>query len=206
MATTQGPLMSLDASGTIAKSLTFAHWRGRKYVRQWVMPTNPNTPLQQGMRAMMQFLTTYWALFTAPQKAEWEAEGTGDNITGLNAFVRTNQTRVRQNEWPVFLPSSVAGAEEAAPANVTVVPGPGSLTVTWTDSVGANDWATLIFLGTTIGPDVLVQYLVRCVRKGVMTATITGLITGQEYTIILAGVEKGGTLGAPAEEETGTPT
>ena len=41
MAKVTGPLMSLDASGTVAKTATFSKWKGRNYVRQRVVPMNP---------------------------------------------------------------------------------------------------------------------------------------------------------------------
>ena len=36
-----GPMMSLDATGTIGKTATFSKWKGRNYVRQRVVPANP---------------------------------------------------------------------------------------------------------------------------------------------------------------------
>lgn len=43
--------MSLDASGTIAKTLTASKWKGRNYIRQRVIPLNPQSPAQQEVRA-----------------------------------------------------------------------------------------------------------------------------------------------------------
>ena len=50
MARVTGPLMSMEASGTIGKSLTFANWVGRQYVRRWTRPSNPQTADQMGQR------------------------------------------------------------------------------------------------------------------------------------------------------------
>lgn len=47
------PLMSLDASGSIASALTFSKWKGRNYARQLVIPANPQTEEQQGVRAKL---------------------------------------------------------------------------------------------------------------------------------------------------------
>jgi len=44
MARTTAPLFSLDASGTIAKAITFSKWRGRQYVRRHAIPKNPQSP------------------------------------------------------------------------------------------------------------------------------------------------------------------
>lgn len=50
MARVTGPLMSMEASGTIGKSLTFANWVGRQYVRRWTRPSNPQTLNQMEQR------------------------------------------------------------------------------------------------------------------------------------------------------------
>lgn len=50
MARVTGPLMSMEASGTIGKTLTFANWVGRQYVRRWTRPTNPQSADQMTHR------------------------------------------------------------------------------------------------------------------------------------------------------------
>lgn len=56
MAKLKGPLFSLGASGTLAKTLTFFNWKGINVVREWVSPANPNTGLQQTQRGFLQTL------------------------------------------------------------------------------------------------------------------------------------------------------
>lgn len=41
MAKTTGPLFSLEAHGTVGKTVTYASWKGRPYVRRRVIPLNP---------------------------------------------------------------------------------------------------------------------------------------------------------------------
>jgi len=50
MAKVTGPLMSLDASGTVGKTATFSKWKGRNYVRLRVTPMNRQTSNQQDAR------------------------------------------------------------------------------------------------------------------------------------------------------------
>ena len=50
MARVTGPLMSMEASGTIGQTLTFANWVGRQYVRRWTRPANPQTADQMDQR------------------------------------------------------------------------------------------------------------------------------------------------------------
>jgi len=56
MAKVTGPLMSLDASGTVAKTTTFSKWKGRNYVRQRVIPHNPQSAGQQLSRGYLAVL------------------------------------------------------------------------------------------------------------------------------------------------------
>ena len=50
MAKVTGPLMSLEASGTIGDALTFSRWVGRPYVRRYSVPSNPQTLDQETHR------------------------------------------------------------------------------------------------------------------------------------------------------------
>lgn len=51
MAKTTGPLASFDASGKFADTIVFAKWRGVRYARLLVTPSNPQTTTQMGNRA-----------------------------------------------------------------------------------------------------------------------------------------------------------
>lgn len=207
MARTTGPLMSMDASGTIAGTLTFAKWKGRNYVRQTVTPANPRSGLQVGMRAAMAWATKAWAgSVTTGNKATWAALAKAGNYSEFNAYVKLNQTRARLNEgWTPVTPPVTAGAE-AAPTAGAVTNLPKSLTFTWTDSVGANDAATYVFMSTTTGFTPDISNLVAIIAHGVQTVTIPDLITGTPYYFRYRGVDKTGNLGTLAAQVTGTPT
>lgn len=98
MALTTGPLMSLDASGSVAKTIVFSKWKGRNYVRQLVTPANPKSDKQVSVRAMFGFLSQAWAFLTAPNQASWDDIAASLSVSPFNAFVRTNQSR-----WASFL-------------------------------------------------------------------------------------------------------
>lgn len=50
MAKLKAPLMSLGASGAIGKALVFFSWKGLDVVREYVVPSNPDTTPQQTQR------------------------------------------------------------------------------------------------------------------------------------------------------------
>lgn len=65
MAKVSGPFMSVDASGTIYKTLTASIWKGRNYIRGYFIPTNPNTPAQQAQRTLMANAVAAWQALAA---------------------------------------------------------------------------------------------------------------------------------------------
>ena len=93
MALTTGPLMSLDASGSIAGTLVFSKWKGRNYVRQLVTPSNPKSAKQVSVRAMFGFLAQEWATLSAGLQATWQALADATTISPFNAYVSNNQAR-----------------------------------------------------------------------------------------------------------------
>lgn len=53
MAKVTGPLFSMSAAGQVGKAIVFAAWKGVAYVRQYVIPGNPEDPDQGDARIMM---------------------------------------------------------------------------------------------------------------------------------------------------------
>jgi hypothetical protein len=113
MARTTGPLLSLDASGTIAGTLVFSKWKGRNYVRQLVQPDNPKSAKQTGVRAMMKYLAQLWTSISAPNKATWTDLALARQISPFNAYLAHNLTRWQTNKGPT----------KAYPAAQTDAPG-----------------------------------------------------------------------------------
>lgn len=90
MALVNGPLFSLDASGTIGDAITFSKWKGRPYVRERVIPSNPKTGAQVGRRAMFSFLCGAWAALDAAEKATWQDIADALVASPFNAYVSEN--------------------------------------------------------------------------------------------------------------------
>lgn len=53
MAKVTGPLMSMSASGQVGKAIVFAAWKGVNYVRQYVIPSNPESEDQGDQRIIL---------------------------------------------------------------------------------------------------------------------------------------------------------
>src|SRR5690606_27546113 len=87
MGKTTAPLLSFDASGTLAKTVVYSRWRGISYARRHVIPANPRTIPQQFNRLAFATLREMWKVAPPAAQAPWDAFATGRPFTGMNAFI-----------------------------------------------------------------------------------------------------------------------
>jgi hypothetical protein len=95
-----GPLMSITASGSYAKTLTFGTGPGGPYVKRYRSTPTTQTSASVGIRAMVSFLTKLWKGLSPNDKATWAAEATRLNISPYNVFFTTNTKRWAANLAP----------------------------------------------------------------------------------------------------------
>lgn len=145
------PGMSLDASGTLAGALVFSKWKGRNYIRERVVPANPKSGGQVGVRAMFKFLTQYWASLSAANQATWESRADDMVVSPFNAFVSYNQNRWRNFQTPsIEDPATDTGTPPGAATGVAT-PGVRAMTLVITDHANAPDLGYAIFRSTGTG-------------------------------------------------------
>lgn len=73
MARVTGPFLSISASGTVAKMLTAATWKGIAYMREWFRPQNPKSDGQNWIRAIFaNGVDAYHFTLSAGQILGWE--------------------------------------------------------------------------------------------------------------------------------------
>ncbi|WP_322799220.1 hypothetical protein [Thermoflexus sp.] len=96
MAKSNAPLFGIDASGAIGDTLVYSKWKGIKYARRYVVPSNPRTEAQLAVRSVFRFLNQVWANAPALLKEPWEAYATGRNLTDRNAFIGFNVASLRE--------------------------------------------------------------------------------------------------------------
>lgn len=95
-------------TGTMSGSLggvTASHNRGGQYLRQRVVPTNPNTTPQAAVRSYMGSSNSTWQMLTDSDRALWNnyaanvptVDSLGQELvlTGQQMFIRSNITRNR---------------------------------------------------------------------------------------------------------------
>lgn len=145
MALVTAPLMSLDASGTLAKTVTFSKWKGRNYVRQTVKPHNPRTAAQTGMRAMMKFLSQAWAAISSSIASDYTSLADAYKISEFNAYLRVNLRRWRQGQG---VSQDYPAEETSTPGTITMAAPDGgerNVVLTLTPSTATAIWGIAVY-------------------------------------------------------------
>lgn len=126
MAKVNGPFLSFGGRGQIGKAMVAAKWRGVQYVREYVVPANPRTVAQQGVRKLFAYLREMWKLAPSETLAAWNAFASGRPFTGMNKYIGEN-VRVLNGETDLdnFIGSPGAGGG-LPPVSITVTTGSGS--------------------------------------------------------------------------------
>jgi len=144
-----GPMMSITASGSLAKAITYSNWKGRAYARQRVIPANPQSGPQTGMRSMLKFLSQQWTNLSVAEKADWLTRAQATVISNFNAYVSYNQLRWRSYLNPSKLdPAAETGTQPTAPTT-TPTGGIRQISLSIVDGANAPDWAYVIHRSTT---------------------------------------------------------
>ena len=145
MVLVNGPMFSLGASGTIGDTLVFSIWKGRAYVRQRVIPTNPKSASQTGMRSMFAFLAKQWTNIAGVDQDTFNADAESKSISPFNSYIALNMDR-----WKNFLPPSqtFVPAEASTPLTVTTMTlngGEAYANVELTPSAALDIWGFVVF-------------------------------------------------------------
>lgn len=119
MAKVKGPLLSLEASGTIRKTIVFSQWKGRNYVRGHVIPFNPQSSKQTNVRAAMTLLVLEWQGEIQGYKDTWAEYGKTYNLSGFNTYVKRGMNAYITQLGTDTTPASVAVTGDP-PADVWV--------------------------------------------------------------------------------------
>lgn len=139
MTITTGPLFSLDARGSIAKTLTYSKQRGTTYTKQYAVPTGIPTDAQIITRDAIRLITQAWQSVTAEERATWQTLATAHNTSLYHAYLRSGCQR-----WRDFLLPTAAA------------PQPGTLTIEENNSItyydDPNDHLDISIYGPTDAP------------------------------------------------------
>jgi hypothetical protein len=155
-------------SGATADAV-MSNWHGRPYVRQRVVPLNPNTVNQQRVRESLARLPELWRSLESQIKTALDTYAISYRMSGYNWFCKQN--RVDEETYDsAFI----------TPPNIEIDP---AATLTLTAQTGGNckiDWT-----GGTVGANYKAYILMRRVDTGHEDARLT--LLDHDATLFSAG-------------------
>lgn len=176
------PLIS-SLSGKVADAV-FATWKGIPYVRERVIPENPQTAAQTAVRNSLAEAVAIWQQLGNNRQAGYEAGAQGMGISGYNDMVGRNRAHIQaltglygprlnlaMTDPRIMVPSDLVYADE---------PQAGEQRFTWTDP-GQGGAYYMGFICYDATNNVLVHDVVTYVGMDSAELTQTGFTIGNIY-------------------------
>jgi hypothetical protein len=126
MSKVTAPLLGFGASGQIGKTQVYGSWRGVKYARRYVVPSNPRSGAQTQTRGVFDFLNQVWKLMPGAVQSVWTLYAKGKPFTNRNGVIAKNLSVLRGDSGsptadlaPMIVSPGVNGGLVAAGMSVT---------------------------------------------------------------------------------------
>lgn len=136
-----GPLLSIGASGQIAKTQVYGTWKGIPYARRYTSPSNPQSAEQTKTRTAFRYLNGLYKLGSADLRAPWDAAAKGRPLTGRNMLTKTNLPLLRDETTNDAFVASPGNGGGLPPAAAVSAGSAGTVTVTMTEPDLPSGWA-----------------------------------------------------------------
>jgi hypothetical protein len=195
MAKVTGPLLSLDASGTVAGAMTFAKWKGRNYIRQRVIPANPQSAAQTGVRSSFAGEVELWKANQVALTSAFDTLAKQSNISAFNAFTGYSQKQYSRSLHVANAPDVAVVAPSANITSLAATVEGKYLSISWTDSVDTTAWATEIYAKLSADPTGIWSELISIRARGNESVLIGPLASGTWHINGQAVDETGGVIG-----------
>ena len=150
MAKVTAPLLSFGGLGTIAKTAVFSKWKGRPYVRQYVIPSNPQTAGQTLTRNAFGWSNSVWKIGGTLMRAPWERFAVGQVLTGRNAFMGRQVATLRSETDLLLMQFSPGAKGGLAPVSQSLAEVPTQITSTVTVPTAPTGWTLTSAIGVAI--------------------------------------------------------
>jgi hypothetical protein len=200
MARVRGGLLSLEASGAIGGAMIFASWKGRQYVRKFVVSANPRSGDQVGVRSNFAGCVAAFKELSEGDEALWKVVADKLSWTPLNAMVSVAQKNLQALMGMQELPTRIDDTAPEAPTTAAAEKSGNKAILTWVDSVAADLYGTYIYRSPTAvftaGPGNLVGVVLAGVEEWAETPGL-----GTWYWQLKAD-DVDGNLGVPTAEVT----
>lgn len=205
MARVTGPLMSMDASGTVASTIVFSKWKGLPYVRRHAVPSNPRLPKQMAVRATLAFLSRAFTPIGPPVTTRWNVVAETMHQSGFNRFVAVNQINFAHLLPPYQDPTVLTPGTPAAAPTVSVAGGIGVAVVSITAGNPTAGWGWLIFGALGATPLIVPQSIVGVINENIPDFVHSPIAAGTWHYVV-RGFNAEPTWGADSTDETAVVT
>jgi len=129
MARLTAPLLSLAASGTIAKAITYSSWKGIAYARTRVVPANPKSVAQLEVRGVFSTLNEMWKRMPQLARDPWQNDVVSLPLTARNRHIQENVGVLKDESDMNNLVMSVAQGQAVPPEGASFTPGSDQITI-----------------------------------------------------------------------------
>ncbi len=174
------PLLSFGASGAIAKTQVYSKWKGRPYVRRYVIPANPDTTDQQLTRNVFAWLQNVWKFASSQVTEAYAAYAQGQVMTDRNAFGKINIAPMREETDIALFMFSPGAKSGLAAAAIAITPGSGQLSVAVTAPTLPTGW--------TIDRAIVAALRAQDPHSGTLYTMFSGEDASTPYTVVLTGL------------------
>ncbi len=188
MSKVRAPLLSWSAGGQIAKTQVYSTWKGRPYVRQYVIPANPNSPGQQLTRNTFKYLNRLWSYLPAGALGAWNLYGNNQRYTARNGWLSVNNGALREKMDLTDIIMSIGAGSGIIAQAMAVVGADAKATVTLTAPdlptgwVITKAWAMAV---QSVNPQTSDVYQAVAASDDVApySVELNGLTNGVEYVV-----------------------
>lgn len=168
----KGQLLSLDASGSLGKTMTFSSWKGRAYAKKFSVPTNNQQTGHLGMRAGMSFVSQEWQGLSTADKDTWNSTAVDRQISEFDAYVGLNLLRTVETNAPTKANPPTPAAFTPASFGQVVTPEDQFVDVAFGFVPTPEEWSMSIFRSDVSGFTPSLENMVHQVA-GTIAPTIT---------------------------------
>lgn len=213
MAIPTAPLLSFSASGQIAKSMVFSRWKGRPYVRRYVVPSNPQSTAQTATRTVFAWGNAVWKTAPTLFQAPWDLFATGQVLAGRNAMLSSVVSNLRSQTDLALMEFSPGAKGGLAATSIVTTPGVGTLSIAFTNPTPPTGWTLISAIAAAIkdqDPSTGILYAVTAGEDSVSQATV--LLSGLDTVLYRVGAwlewtkADGATAYGPSLLDSDTPT
>jgi len=188
MARVSGPLLSLGASGQIAQTQVYSTWKGRPYVRRYVIPANPQSSEQTLTRNTFDWLQSVWRYMPSGALAAWNAYADTNRFTAPNGFIKQNLPGLREETDLANIVLSPASGGGIPAAGMSLAPTGTQIAATLTAPSLPTGWTIIAAHAVAIREqdpqsDAFYNVYYATDTSAPYVPTITGLTAATEYVV-----------------------